>query len=57
MLTIGRSNHPELAWRDIDKAHLVAKRGDVMNSKDILLMVQSLSNEKGVSAEAIFQSD
>jgi transcription termination/antitermination protein NusA len=27
-----------------------------MNSKDILLMVQSLSNEKGVSAEAIFQS-
>ncbi|MBS0351483.1 MAG: transcription termination/antitermination protein NusA, partial [Proteobacteria bacterium] len=27
-----------------------------MNSKDILLMVQSLSNEKGVSPEAIFQS-
>jgi len=27
-----------------------------MNSKDILLMVQSLSNEKGVSSEAIFQS-
>jgi transcription termination/antitermination protein NusA len=27
-----------------------------MNSKDILLMVQSLSNEKGVSAESIFQS-
>src|SRR5438128_1474876 len=27
-----------------------------MNSKDILLMVQSLSNEKGVSADAIFQS-
>lgn len=27
-----------------------------MNSKDILLMAQSLSNEKGVSSEAIFQS-
>lgn len=27
-----------------------------MNSKDILLMAQSLSNEKGVSAEVIFQS-
>ena len=27
-----------------------------MNSKDILLMVQSLSNEKGVSSEAIFQA-
>lgn len=27
-----------------------------MNSKDILLMVQSLSNEKGVSQESIFQS-
>lgn len=27
-----------------------------MNSKDILLIVQSLSNEKGVSEEAIFQS-
>ena len=27
-----------------------------MNGKDILLMVQSLSNEKGVSPEAIFQS-
>jgi transcription termination/antitermination protein NusA len=27
-----------------------------MKSKDILLMVQSLSNEKGVSSEAIFQS-
>ena len=29
---------------------------NAMNSKDILLMVQSLSNEKGVSEEAIFQS-
>ncbi len=27
-----------------------------MKSKDILLMVQSLSNEKGVSSDAIFQS-